>query len=329
MMGDPNQPLLPGGAILYQVKENKQEHKATPGRKKSSTGTKILWLDPKILEDHPANIELFGENRLNDVDDLIMSLETGFDENRPIKAVRRGDGSSVIIDGHRRQRAAIQLAQNPVPVIYAAFADEMEERLEMLTANLVRNRKYRSVGLGTAVDLVQLLHPREVRRGRPPKENQAPGAAISSDTKRDYYAGLLGISVKKFRMADYILRHGTKEEKLELDMGPRSTTAIYRDVHARVKGEDLTPMVDPKELARMAGGAVRAVVQLLKATDESVPFKSAEIEADIESLLNRARLETGGEVESGTTANEAIRLLRGNLRSGGSASNSLPFKLTV
>ena len=274
-------------------------------------------------------MDLFGENRLHDVKDLIISLETGFDQNRPIKAVRRKGGRVVMIDGHRRQRAALRLELEHVPVIYSSFSDEGEERLEMLTANLVRNRKYRSVGLGTAVHLIQTLRPHEIKRGRPRKENKAQGARISSETKREYYARLLGISVKRFRMADYVLKHGTKEEKMELDTGPRSTSVIYSTVHARVTKANLTPTVTPIELAKMARDAARAASQLLSAAGEKVPINYDELEANIDSLLNQARLEAGGEADVGTTACGAVKLLRAVLDQVKPAYSSRPLKLTV
>jgi hypothetical protein len=52
-----------------------------------------------------------------------MSVETGFDEGRPIKAVHRPDGSLVIIDGHWRKRAALRLGLPRVPVTIAALPD--------------------------------------------------------------------------------------------------------------------------------------------------------------------------------------------------------------
>lgn len=325
----PGQMLLPGSTILHEVVLEKPETPREVSSRKTSAKQEVTWIDPKLLRDHPANVELFGEHRLCAIDDLTLSMETGFDENRPIKAVRRSDRSVVMIDGHRRQRAAVELAIERVPVLFSTFNDEKEERLEMLTANLVRNRKYSSVGLGTAVHLIQTLRPREIKRGRPRKENQAPGARISAEEKREYYARLLGISPKKFRMADYVLRHGTKEEKLELDTGPRSTSAIYREVHARVTGADMTPTVSPLEMARMARDAARAAAFLLRAVGEVGPLKTNDLEANIDSLLNQGRLEMGGKIDSGTTVSEAVNLLRAVLGQSEDQSLLSPLKLTA
>jgi hypothetical protein len=325
----PDQMLLPGSLPLHVAPKDMQEVAKTVPVRKTAAKQEIVWIDPKLLQDHPANVELFGENRLCIIDDLTISLEIGFDQNRPIKAIRRPDGSTVMLDGHRRQRAALELGHERVPVLFASFSDDKEERLEMLTANLVRNRKYRSVGLGTAVRLIQTIRPREIKRGRPSKENKARGTGISPEDKREYYARLLGISAKKFRMADYVLRHGTKEEKLELDTGPRSTSAIYGAVHARVTKADLTPAVTPNELAKMARDAARAAAYLLGTAGLEVPFKTNELEANIDSLLNYARLEAGAEADSGTTALEEIKLLRAVLGQAEVASRSSPLKLTA
>jgi hypothetical protein len=319
-----SQMLLPGSAPIHEVPEGGQEAAKAPPVRKPAARQEVMWVDPNLLDDHPSNVELFGEQRLHALDDLIISLDTGFDPNRPIKAVRRPDGSAVMIDGHRRRRAALELGQERVPVLFSSFPDESEERLEMLTANLVRNRKYRSVGLGTAVRLVQLLRPREVKRGRPRKEIKARGARISPETRREYYARLLGISVKKFRMAEYVLKHGTKEEKDDLDRGSRSTSAVYAAVHARKEGADLTPTVSPGELARMARDAARAAARLLVAAHEGTAVKAGELEAAVDSLLNYARLETGGEVDPGTTASEGVKLLLTVLGKAEAAPGTLP-----
>lgn len=318
------QMLLLGSAPINEVQKGRPEAAKAAHVRKPAARHEVTWVAPNLLEDHPSNVELFGESRLHTLDDLLMSLETGFDPNRPIKAIHRPDGKAVMIDGHRRQRAALQLGQERVPVLFSSFADDKEERLEMLTANLVRNRKYRSVGVGTAVRLVQELRPRDVRRGRPSKENVAHGARISAEGRREYYARLLGISAKKFRMVDYVLRHGTKEERGELDTGPRSTSALYAAVHARKEGTDLTPTVSPGELARMARDAARAAAQLLVAAGEGAAIKTADLEAAVDSLLNHARLETGGEVDPGTTASEGVKLLLAVLGKAEAAHGTLP-----
>jgi hypothetical protein len=111
-------------------------------------------------------------------------------------------------------------------------------------------------------------------------------------------------------MADYVLRNGTKEEKQELDTGPRSTTAIYKAVHARVNGEDLTPTLTPNEQVKLAQAAVRNTARLIAAAGETVSLRADLIEAEIDSLVNQARLEAGGEAPSGTTARAALDLLR-------------------
>ncbi len=304
-----NQMLLPGSSGIHQVGEGRLQPANSSTPRKPPANNKVTWINPHHLEDHPSNTELFGQQRLLDIEDLVVSLQMGFDLNRPIKVMRRANGAIVMIDGHRRQRTALKLGLKQVPVIYAAFSDEHEERVEMITANLVRNRKYRSVGVGTAVDLIQLLHPREVKRGRPGKENEVQQTRINAEPKRDYYAQLLDISVNKFRMADYVLRNGTKEEKMELDTGPRSTTAIYKAVHARVTGDDLTPTMTPSELVKLAQAAARNTARLMAAAGETVSLRADLIEAEIDSLANQARLEAGDEVPSGTTARAAVHLL--------------------
>lgn len=273
----------------------------------------VEWLSPAELSDHPANVELFSEQRLAEVSDLTLSLTTGFDEQRPIKAVQRADGSFVIIDGHRRRRAALHLKMDSVPVMLATFDnDDERERAEMITANLVRNHNYRTVGLGTSVRLIQMLHPRVVKRGRPGKKSGPPEASIT-ETRREYYARLLGVSVKRYRMAQYVLTHGTKEERHELDYGPRSTTELYLAVHARQEGAEPARALSPVEVARLARDAARVVARLTFAAGDARLSEGTDLEAGVESLFNLARRESRQATAAGTTARGAVQLLRGLL----------------
>src|SRR5205085_12436634 len=129
------------------------------------------------------------------------------------------------------------------------------------------------------VRLIQLVNLRNVKRGRRAKKNQAHEASISKrgekadakathiigktdlvelegvESRRAYYAGLLRISEKTFRLVDYVLRHGNDHERRELDVGPRKLRAIYNAVRARVTGEEEGNGLDPRVVARTARAA--------------------------------------------------------------------------
>ena len=74
--------------------------------KRSVTPKRIAWLDPALLSDHPLNVQLFGRERLSNVEDLVLAIGSGYDAGRAIKCVQRPDGGLTVIDGHRRKRAA-------------------------------------------------------------------------------------------------------------------------------------------------------------------------------------------------------------------------------
>jgi hypothetical protein len=219
-----------------------------------TSSKKITMADPKLLLDHPANVGLFGLQRLIEIADLVVSIQRGFDQSHPIKVKKLENGALEMIDGHRRQRAALELDLPLVPIELASFDSDEEERREMIEANLVRNHKFRSVGQCTAVRLIEQLQPRDVKRGRPPKKNQVETTEItevngepSEDSnadgdreRRKFYADLLGMKIHRFRIVDYINRHGTPEEQNEVDLKLRTPAAVYKVVHARVNNVSST-----------------------------------------------------------------------------------------
>jgi hypothetical protein len=275
----------------------------------------IIWVPPTQLEAHPANIKLFGEQRLVEFTDLKLSLKTGFDPNRPIKIILR-EGRQIIIDGHRRQLAALFMGLRLIPVSLCHFNSEEEEVVEMITANLVRNHSHRSVGDATAVRLICQLRPRKVKRGRPSKKIQDHMGQDFGKSRREYYAALLLMSESKFRKLEYVLRHGTIEEQLDIDTKRRSVTAVYNKVHARGRGEDLSEVDDPLKLSRMARTAARTITVFLAAAGENLEMTSAEVEEEVDVLINRARQEVGSVVVGGATVATALSLLRRQLLSG-------------
>jgi hypothetical protein len=291
----------------------------------------IEWVAPSLLSDHPLNVKLFGGERLLNVDDLVLAMSSGYDISRAIKCVRRPDGRLIIIDGHRRKRAA-EIIHCRVPVIVQHLESEADELEEMIMSNLVRNRSYKTCGLGTAVRLIQMVKPRNVKRGRPPKKNQAPKARISKpskrvgakiiqttdaanrgelggiETRRAYYASLLGISEKRFRLVVYILEYGSDGEKREVDFGPRKLNVIYKAVRARITGEDEKNGQNPRVVARTARAALRATTSLfsLLGTEPSIE----EIELGMNSLASLAKAEFAGAKPKGATAAYVLELYR-------------------
>ena len=291
------------------------------------TPKKTVWVNPSLLSDHPLNTQLFGDARLTNVEDLASALSSGYDSSRAIKCVQRPNGGLTIIDGHRRKRAA-EIVNCQVAVVIQSFQSESDEIEEMILSNIVRNRSYSRCGIGTAVKLIQMVKPRQVRRGRRAGKNQAPEANISKkgeksgaevthtidqtdqgvESRRAYYAALLGISEKKFRLVDYVLQHGMDDERRELDVGPRTLAAIHKAVRARVTGEEEGNDQDPRIVVRAAREALRAAISLFSLI--GAEGCTEEIELGIKSLTQLAKSETAGAKPEGTTTAYVLKLYR-------------------
>jgi hypothetical protein len=299
--------------------------------KRSVTPKRIAWFDPALLSDHPLNAQLFGRERLSNVEDLVLAIGSGYDAGRAIKCVQQPDGNLTIIDGHRRKRAA-EIVNCQVAVIIESFKSEADEIEEMILSNLVKNRSYNRCGVGTAVRLIQLVNPRQVKRGRRTKKNQDHEASISkgdekgdakaslgiekndpveaegTEGRRAYYAHLLGISEKTFRLVDYVLRHGNDDERRELDVGPRKLRAIYNAVRARITGEEEGNGRDPRVVARAARAALRATTRLFSLMDTG--DCTEEVELSFKRLAQLAKSEVAGAKPEGSTTAYVLKLYR-------------------
>ncbi|MDT4896723.1 MAG: hypothetical protein QOH25_1800 [Acidobacteriota bacterium] len=131
----------------------------------------------------------------------------------------------------------------------------------------------------------------------------------SPDSKRKYYAGLLNISTKRFRYADYVLRHGNDEEKRELDTGPRSLTTIYEAVHARVNNLAESSALAPGEICSLTRNAARSAVRVIAESGIQPHTNEASVEEELDALTKQARQESAGVLPRGTTLENALELL--------------------
>lgn len=107
--------------------------------KKTKKGNEYQYvmISAKQLNGNPLNHKLFGENDAN-FDELINSFEkNGFLRNHPILCYLKGK-SLVIISGHRRVRAAIELSIEQVPVTIIPIAEGPEIERMMIEENLLR-----------------------------------------------------------------------------------------------------------------------------------------------------------------------------------------------
>jgi ParB family chromosome partitioning protein len=106
--------------------------------------SELIWLDPRILAAHPANIR----TDLGDLSDLAASIAS-VGILQPIVIVGDEDGYRIIA-GHRRTAAAIQADQQQVPCLLRADLTEVRDQL---VGMLVENTRRADL---TPVELAEL-----------------------------------------------------------------------------------------------------------------------------------------------------------------------------
>lgn len=134
--------------------------------------------------------------------------------------------------------------------------------------------------------------------------------ADAGDSRRAYYARLLGISEKRFRTVDYVLRHGTEEEKRELDFGPRTPAQLHKEVRARASGIEAQSIVGTSRIAQTAQTALRANKKFFTLIGRFDKGESEGLESSIESITAVARNEAKGTVPEGSTIRHSLNVFR-------------------
>lgn len=93
--------------------------------------------DPKKLEKHPKNTEIYGDT------DSVEGLDEGFiesvNENGVIEPLIVNQDMK-IISGHRRRLAALETGHETVPVIQYGFENELSEREALIELNRQRDK---------------------------------------------------------------------------------------------------------------------------------------------------------------------------------------------
>src|SRR5262249_48881434 len=96
------------------------------------TSVVIEQIDINLLQPHPRNIEIYGQE---DVSALAKEInELGLKERIVVTQ------KSCIISGHRRWQALKSLKWLTVPIERRTYADETEELKALLTANAFRHK---------------------------------------------------------------------------------------------------------------------------------------------------------------------------------------------
>lgn len=284
----------------------------------------VVWMNPNRLVENSQNRELFGGDRLQNVEDLLESIgDFGFDPARSISAVAGENENYTIVDGHRRRRAAVRLGLPAVPVLICKIEGEDQLRREMILANIVRNKRFSNIGMATSVRLIRELMPRSVKRGRPSKaeikfrrEPNFRDEKKTNDPNEKHFAKLLEISPKMFKTLNYVVRKGTTEEIRDVDNGTHRPTTIQNLIRARLKKveseENAAPPSSSVKLMQIVACARRCARQIERFLTlvESCSFTQREVDAKLKQLNALAAQEAAGKASGGATALETVGFLQ-------------------
>lgn len=98
------------------------------------TGGKQFLVDPRILTPHPRNLDFFDDITGDKWSDFVQSIR----ENGVLTPLLVTDGR-LIISGHQRWRAAMELEMTSIPVIECRFKDD-DDALRALIETNIRQR---------------------------------------------------------------------------------------------------------------------------------------------------------------------------------------------
>ena len=98
------------------------------------TGGKQFLVDPRILTPHPRNLDFFDDITGDKWSDFVQSIR----ENGVLTPLLVTDGR-LIISGHQRWRAAMELEMTSIPVIECHFKDD-DDALRALIETNIRQR---------------------------------------------------------------------------------------------------------------------------------------------------------------------------------------------
>ena len=98
------------------------------------TGGKQFLVDPRILTPHPRNLDFFDDITGDKWEDFVQSIR----ENGVLTPLLVTDGR-LIISGHQRWRAAMELEMTSIPVIECHFKDD-DDALRALIETNIRQR---------------------------------------------------------------------------------------------------------------------------------------------------------------------------------------------
>lgn len=166
---------------------------------------------------------------------------TGFDKAEPLVLGDWG-GGAILVDGHMRLRAAIEVGVDDVPVVERSFVDEDEA----LKYAIKRQRDRRNL---TDAELANCVKELDKRKRQGERTDLAPSKAKSVPGKSaETTADLLGTSRQKVEKVRTILEHGDEQTKEDVFSGEKSINKGYEEAVQRKSVVPIPPKKEPHKV---------------------------------------------------------------------------------
>jgi len=174
--------VIASGSALRAIADISPTQKLTPGEHQ---------LDPRLLKPHPRNASLYGEDE--SVSDLVELIGNS-NWLKPLVITP----DLIIISGHRRWKAALQLGWLSIPVIVREFKDALAELEALLLENACREKtieqKVREAALWNEIEQESAKQRQGTRRDI---QENFPGSCEQFGQSRDHVAQRVGLGSGK------------------------------------------------------------------------------------------------------------------------------------
>lgn len=238
---------------------------------------------------HPKNAEVYGDEKDDDVSDLVSDMLTGgFDRSNPVTV--KTDGT--VVKGNRRVRAARQVGIEEIPACereYDSFADEM---WDLVTDNITHRER-------TDVDKwreVQVLKPiiesrnEETRLSNLKQNEESRSGQLTTSgggKTREELGDMAGMSGRTYSRLDKVMEAaGESVEVFETDGGAEADTV---DINV------------PEEVREVA----KEQVEKIRAENQSINGAHVEVKDAIEEHEREERREEDAKAQQ--SAVESVR----------------------
>ena len=200
----------------------------------------IEWRDPRELDRHEAHQDIYGNEDIPQ--DFVESLDR--EQQTPI-VVNEDD---TIIDGYRRQRAAIQNDINEVLVRVRSFDSVVEEKEVMIHSNKHRVKTF-SQKMSEAMTLKEIEEKRAKERQGSRNDLSQKFARSELGSTAEKVAETFDWSSTKFQQARKVWEAAKESKKMQqevdkIDAGQQSVYGAYKVFKRWDKTRNLKAKID-------------------------------------------------------------------------------------